>query len=868
MILKFGILTTLLLVILLRNAHGEDKTIFPHIVKHHTIQVNKDSATVAWSYKEGINSNVDYSIQIIYRVFDPTAQRVQFKEHVPKGAKQATVTNLRSGTPYQIYIHAKYQDVDGPWSTALVVTTTGPRPPRTFYVSEITDRTATLRWTPPIDYTPDDYLITLRNNENQKEVVYPALAHPASEYVLWYLDQDTPYIAFIQSRKNEDPSTNMSMGFRTDSPSVITPSHQQVEQTSVLIRWETQKTRILIARYDVELKDTTIKTDKDSRRIYPTTTNQEVRQISIQDLKPGTLYGYRVRSVYRRNGGSGTWSDLQYFTTKNTAPPPAPTGGKVGASGLTSAQFLWEAPKYNYKILSYQLQYAKWNSRPEPVITTSETKTSYLLSELESGTKYTVKVRAVAVNGLNGTWSVSTTVVTAGPKPVSSVSVTEIFAKTAKISWTLYSNTTADQIKVVIIKNTDSQERSEHMIAGNKTEYTATSLQAFTPYAIEVSLILKGEESSVKKHGLRTAGDLPSLAKQPTKSAVVERTANQPLSTIYYEFDKISGVTVKHYVVRIQGWDVPNVPFARTQISTPSLNGGVRQRVTINDVESGYKYRLTAVGVYADDTQSLWSTATTVVVPGPRPVTAIGMRRITNNDVTVSWQSGYTRSDAMYSKQEYIVTLSKYNDDDTLTKITHATVQAPLEEYEFHSKLSALERYQIEVVVRINDLTPSLSTSKTRGFKADSESLHAPKLNKIERTDNSITFIWQRVPNRQDISFYEIEFESITHTRQQQYKTKDGLADRYTFENLNKDDIYIIKVRAVAKDGEKSDWLSRTVSLKHGVTNKVDNIRTQNVKSDSVTLTWYVPYDNNLKMYEIEVVTAKGDDTKTLSTMV
>ena len=94
------------------------------------------------------------------------------------------------------------------------------------------------------------------------------------------------------------------------------------------------------------------------------------------------------------------------------APPPAPTGGKVGATGLTSAQFLWEAPKYNYKILSYQLQYAKWNSRPQPIITTSEAKTSYLLSGLESGTKYTVKVRAVAVHGVNGSWSVSTTVVT------------------------------------------------------------------------------------------------------------------------------------------------------------------------------------------------------------------------------------------------------------------------------------------------------------------------------------------------------------------------------------------------------------------------------------------------------------------------
>ena len=101
-----------------------------------------------------------------------------------------------------------------------------------------------------------------------------------------------------------------------DSPSVISTRIEQVEETSAVVRWETENTRILIARYDVEVKDTSITDNTKNKKIYPTVTNQEFRQIKIADLKPGTLYQYRVRAVYRRNGGQGTWSKINSFTTK------------------------------------------------------------------------------------------------------------------------------------------------------------------------------------------------------------------------------------------------------------------------------------------------------------------------------------------------------------------------------------------------------------------------------------------------------------------------------------------------------------------------------------------------------------------------
>ena len=88
-------------------------------------------------------------------------------------------------------------------------------PPRTFHVQEITDKTATFVWSHPRTGQPHDYLITIRNNENKEEREYPAVAYPGTEFVVWYLEQSTPYTAFLNARRNGVKSTNMSIGFRT-----------------------------------------------------------------------------------------------------------------------------------------------------------------------------------------------------------------------------------------------------------------------------------------------------------------------------------------------------------------------------------------------------------------------------------------------------------------------------------------------------------------------------------------------------------------------------------------------------------------------------------------------------------------------------
>lgn len=86
-------------------------------------------------------------------------------------------------------------------------------------------------------------------------------------------------------------------------------------------------------------------------------------------------------------------------------PPPMPTNGEITDHAKTSALFRWAAPNSVLTILNYEIQYGKKNERPEPLVSTSSSQTSYLLSDLESGTNYTVRVRAIATHNLTGNWS-------------------------------------------------------------------------------------------------------------------------------------------------------------------------------------------------------------------------------------------------------------------------------------------------------------------------------------------------------------------------------------------------------------------------------------------------------------------------------
>lgn len=99
----------------------------PRIIKQHALKVGRDFAQITWSYEPSSDSKYNYEIQIIYKVHSLLERRVEFKELAKKGETEVTLTKLRSGTPYEIYLHTKFEDketkLEGKWTTALIIQT-------------------------------------------------------------------------------------------------------------------------------------------------------------------------------------------------------------------------------------------------------------------------------------------------------------------------------------------------------------------------------------------------------------------------------------------------------------------------------------------------------------------------------------------------------------------------------------------------------------------------------------------------------------------------------------------------------------------------------------------------------------------------
>ena len=93
----------------------------------------------------------------------------------------------------------------------------------------------------------------------------------------------------------------------------------------------------------------------------------------------------------------------------------------------------------------------------------------------------------------------------------------------------------------------------------------------------------------------------------------MQRTSLQLLSTLFYEFDKIPNSVVKYYSVNIEGFDIPNVPFSKTETFSPSI-GGSRQHVQLDDIQSGYKYKIKSRAIFNDDSNGKWSIVRSVIV--------------------------------------------------------------------------------------------------------------------------------------------------------------------------------------------------------------------------------------------------------------
>ena len=234
-----------------------------------------------------------------------------------------------------------------------------------------------------------------------------------------------------------------------------------------------------------------------------TTTNLST---TIRNLSGYTSYYVRVRAYKQVSGTyyTGEYSTKLKFTTKLDAPEiPSATATE------NTIKLQWgKVSKANY--------YQAWLYKGSEVVSTVTTsKTYYTFKNLDSGTEYTLKVRAYVKSGDTRTYGAygETVTITTSIAPASSLKIADITQNTATVSWKASKG--ADSY-LVTIKNDMNEKVAEQTVTG--TSYKVSGLSHSSLYTV----VVKAYDSSAKAYSAAITDKFYSSPDDPKNIKVLK----------------------------------------------------------------------------------------------------------------------------------------------------------------------------------------------------------------------------------------------------------------------------------------------------------------------------------------------------------
>ena len=203
-------------------------------------------------------------------------------------------------------------------------------------------------------------------------------------------------------------------------------------------------------------------------------------------LDYNTTYTIGLRSICAE-GAVSNWA-LVTVTTEDV-PCMAPTALAISDITFRSATATWTAggEEANWEVNIFN------TNINESYTTTAPT---YAFSNLTTGTQYSVSVRALCGSdaSIEGPWSDTVVFTTDACQPVTGVTVSNLTATTAQVSWTASSNSSIYRVEYGFRGMSQGEGTS---VTVNATSYTITGLQPETEYDVYVQAVCEGGENSV-----------------------------------------------------------------------------------------------------------------------------------------------------------------------------------------------------------------------------------------------------------------------------------------------------------------------------------------------------------------------------------
>ena len=242
-------------------------------------------------------------------------------------------------------------------------------------------------------------------------------------------------------------------------------------------------------------------------------------------VKLGQFYIYHVQTINSDKLISDPSSEFKLQMPSTSSPPSAPTGLTAFAVSPTQINLSWNTPSNNgFQILGYKIDFKKGSgSYSTLVANTNNVTTSYLHTQLTTGTTYAYKVYAInSIGTSNASPEASATPTSSSsfslPSSPTGLTATAVSISQINLSWTAPANTGGNPIigyKIEYKKGSDAYSTLVANTGNIATSYSHTQLTSGQTYVYKVSAITSVGTSNPSTE----ASAIPMASSSTTKTA-------------------------------------------------------------------------------------------------------------------------------------------------------------------------------------------------------------------------------------------------------------------------------------------------------------------------------------------------------------
>ena len=542
----------------------------------------------------------------------------------------------------------------------------------------------------------------------------------------------------------------------------------------------------------------------------------------VTGLPSGATYELRVRAI----GDGSVYVSSDYSASESVTVKTklaAPTLGSTDAT-TDSISFDWGVvPNASGYTVAYRVVGAS------NFTTATVSAPNWILSDLESGTTYEVKVRAKGDNLLYADSNYCATVNVTVKTKLAAPTITSVASTTDSI--TLNWGAVESATKYYVQYRTGSASYETIAVASGATSYTIADLLSGATYELRVRAIGDGDAYVNSDYGATTSVVVK------TKLTILDLSATATTDSITATWNAVEGAT-KYYVQYKTGdsaYETVSVASDVTNYTLAGLSSGATYELRVRAIGDGDVY------LSSDYSATISVVVKTQLAPPTLTVSA------TTNSITASWN-------AVENASGYAVAYKKSTDSE-FTLVDASTTTLTL------SSLISGTTYDVKVLAKGDgDLYVDSSYTSTTSVVVKTK-LATPTIISTESTTDSITVNWQASENAVK---YNVYYRASGSTAYETVSVPSSMT-RVAIADLSSGTTYDVRVRAI---GDGDTFVNSDYSATESVIVKTKLATpeiTASATTDSITVNWnaiegaskyYLQYKTGSGSYETVSVSA------------